>query len=110
MEGARSLPEWVGATPDSPIPPRVRVRVFDRFEGRCHRCTRKIGAADKWTLEHLVALINGGANRESNLTVTCDWCLPEKNSEDVAEKSSVYHKRAKHLGVDLKPKRKWGWK
>ena len=30
---ARSVAEWVGATPDTPVPPRVRLRVFERDEG-----------------------------------------------------------------------------
>ncbi len=93
----RSVPEWIGATPDTPAPPRVRVRVFDHYGGRCHRCTREVLAGDCWTLEHLIALINGGENRERNLGVTCGWCLPAKNAEDVAEKASVYRKRAKHI-------------
>ena len=60
---------------------------------------KKIAAGEKWTLEHLVALINGGANVEANLSVTCCWCLPAKNAEDVAEKSRTYRKRSKHLGL-----------
>lgn len=107
MITARSVPEWIGATPDTPAPPRVRLRVFERGEGKCHRCTRKIAAGEKWTLEHLVALINGGQNRESNLGVTCRWCLPEKNAEDVARKSKDYEVRAKHRGIRLKPKHRW---
>lgn len=95
----RSVQEWIGATPDTAIPPRVRVRVFDAKGGRCHKCTREIPPAEAWTCEHLIAIINGGPNRESNLDVTCGWCLPEKNAADVAEKASVYAKRAKHLGV-----------
>jgi len=102
VSAARSVPEWIGATPDTPAPPRVRLRVFERCEGKCHRCTRKIAAGEKWTLEHLVALINGGANAEGNLSVTCGWCLPEKNAADVAEKSLTYRKRSKHLGIKAK--------
>lgn len=102
MSAARSVPEWIGATPDTPAPPRVRLRVFERCEGKCHRCTRKIAAGEKWTLEHLVALINGGANAEGNLSVTCGWCLPEKNVADVAEKSLTYRKRSKRLGIKAK--------
>lgn len=102
----RAVDEWIGKTPDTPAPPRVRVRVFDAKGGRCHRCGRKIAAGDRWTLEHLKAVINGGANRESNLDVTCDWCLPAKNAEDVAEKSKVYRTRAKHL-LPAKPKYRW---
>lgn len=102
----RTLPEWIGKTPDTAPPPRVRVRVFEAKGGRCHRCTRKIGPGDKWTLEHVNALINGGENRESNLDITCEWCLPGKNAEDVREKSIVARKKAKHIGAK-KPKRPW---
>lgn len=104
---ARSVPEWRGKTPDTAIPTRVRLRVFERCKGRCGQCDRKINAAsgDKWTLEHIQALINGGENRESNLGVTCDWCLPVKNAADVAEKSNIYRKRSKTLGLKAqKPK------
>lgn len=104
MDTARSVPVWHGKTPDTPPPDRVRVRVFDRVGGRCHRCRRKINAGDKWVCEHLTALINGGLNAESNLGVTCEWCLPVKNAQDVAEKSKVYKRRKSHLGI-RKPSR-----
>ena len=101
----RSVHEWVGDNDDQDVPQRVRVRVFDAKDGRCHRCSRKIGAGERWILEHVKALINGGQNRESNLAITCEWCLPEKNAEDMEEKSKVYEIRSKHLGV--KPKSRW---
>lgn len=96
---SRSVEEWRGATPDTPVPPRVRARVFLRFDGRCHACTRKVRPGEPWTCEHLKALINGGENRENNLGITCENCLPQKNAADVAEKSLVARKRAKHLGI-----------
>ena len=98
----RSVEEWQGKTDDTPAPPRVRLRVWERCKGLCGQCGRKINAGESWTLEHLKALVNGGANREANLGVTCGWCLPAKNAADVAEKAVVYRKRAKHLGI--KPK------
>lgn len=105
---ARSLPEWIGKSDDEPVPARVRLRVWDAKGGRCHRCSRKIGVGEHWTLEHLKALINGGENRERNLDLTCDWCLPEKNAEDAHEKSRVYSLRSKHVGAVEKPKwNKW---
>lgn len=105
---SRAVAEWIGKTDDTPVPPRVRKRVFDAKGGQCHRCTRLIDAAggETWTCEHMVALINRGQNRESNLDVTCSWCLPIKNAEDVAEKSRVYRKTAKNIGIDLNPRRK----
>lgn len=110
----RSVPEWCGKTDDTQAPPRVRLRVFTRCEGRCHRCGRKIGPADAWTLEHLTAIILGGQNRESNLGLTCAWCLPVKNSEDQAAKSKLAKIGKRHLSIK-KPSRGFrrpppGWK
>lgn len=99
---ARSVAEWIGKTDDAPVPPRVRVRVFLREDGRCHKCTRPIRPGEAWTCEHLEALINGGQNRETNLGVTCSNCLPIKNAEDAAIKSKTYRVRARHLGVKRK--------
>lgn len=112
---SRSVPEWIGKTPDSAVPPRVRLRVFDRYEGRCGQCLRKIHAGEPWTLEHMKALINGGENRERNLDITCSWCLPAKNAADVAEKSAVAKSRKKHLGIrstsrPMPGSRASGWK
>ena len=101
---ARSVEAWVGKTDDSAIPPRVRLRVWERCEGRCHKCQRKIPVGDKWILEHLIALINGGANAESNLCLTCSWCKPIKDAEDVAEKAKTYAVKSKHL-LPRKPSR-----
>lgn len=103
----RSLPEWIGATADTEIPARVRLRVWDRCKGLCHKCGRKIrGAIERWICEHLIALINWRptdekphGNRESNLGLTCCNCLPVKNAEDVAEKAEVYAIKSKHLGL-----------
>lgn len=100
----RSVPEWIGDTPDTPVPTRVRLRVFNREGGKCHKCTRKISAGENWTCEHVKALCNDGENRERNLACTCSNCLPQKNAADVAEKSAVYETRKRHLGLH-KPKR-----
>lgn len=99
----RSVPEWKGATPDTPAPPRVRLRVFERCEGKCGQCGRKIRTGEGWTLEHLIALVNGGANAERNLGVTCDWCLPIKNAADVKLKAKNARIRRKHVDT-RKPK------
>jgi len=95
----RSVALWVGRTDDTVAPPRVRLRVWDRCEGKCGQCGRKIRPGEGWTLEHLIALINGGRNAEDNLGVTCDWCLPTKNAADVAEKAVTARVKAKHIGI-----------
>ncbi|MCA1297998.1 HNH endonuclease [Stappia indica] len=98
----RSVPEWIGKTPDTAAPARVRLRVFQQAGGKCHVCTRKITASDGWDLDHVKALINGGENRESNLAPICDWCHPPKTKADVATKSKTYRMAAKAAGVKRK--------
>jgi 5-methylcytosine-specific restriction protein A len=95
---ARTVDEWIGKTDDTRPPPRVRVRVFERYEGRCYLSGRKIMGGEKWELEHVKALTNGGENRESNLAPALVAPHREKTKDDLAEKSKVYRMKAKHLG------------
>jgi 5-methylcytosine-specific restriction enzyme A len=99
---ARSVPEWIGKTPDSPIPKRVALRVFFREGGICHISGRKIMPGEAWDADHVKALINGGENRESNLKPALRAFHRLKTKQDVAEKSMIARKQASHLG--LKPK------
>lgn len=99
----RAVPIWVGETDDTPVPRRVRDRVWHRENGRCHRCERDIQTGDAWIIEHRIAIINLGQNAESNLCLTCSWCKPQKDAEDVAQKSKDRRVRAKHIGLH-KPK------
>jgi 5-methylcytosine-specific restriction enzyme A len=103
----RSLAEWIGLTDDTPVPPRVRLRVFERFGRRCDPvlgCGRLLRPGDAWTCDHVVAVINGGPNRERNLHPLCEWCEPPKTEADVHEKSRVYRRRLRHAGIKLAPK------
>jgi 5-methylcytosine-specific restriction enzyme A len=103
----RSLAEWIGLNDDTPVPPRVRLRVFERYGRRCDPvlgCGRLLRPGDAWTCDHVVAVINGGPNRESNLHPLCEWCEPTKTEADVHEKSRSYRKRLRHAGIRLTPK------
>lgn len=94
------MPEWIGKTDDSRPPPHVRLRIFERYDGVCHWSGIKIRAGDHWDCDHIVALINGGENRESNMApILRGKPHKEKTAADVAEKSRVYRKRAKHVGL-----------
>lgn len=96
---SRSVPEWIGSSQDASVPPRVRVRVFERHNGICHISGRKIRPGELWECDHVVALINGGEHRESNLAPALKDKHREKTKEDVAEKAIVARKRAKSIGV-----------
>lgn len=96
---SRSVPEWIGATPDSVPPPRVRQRVFDRFDGICQETGRKILPGDEWQCDHEIALINGGENRERNLRPVLTEGHKVKTARDVAQKAKDDRVRKKHLGI-----------
>lgn len=107
---ARSVAEWIGKTDDTPIPDRVKVRVRERFNGRCAKCGRDLRAGH-WDADHRQAIINGGENREGNLQPLCDDpCHPAKTKTDVAEKSATYHTKLKHYGVRRARQPIQGWR
>lgn len=96
----REVPEWIGATPDTAIPARVKYRVFERNKGACAVCGMQIvGRLCPAQCDHVVPLITGGENRESNLQALCAPCHKLKTSSDVEEKSEAYRIKAKHFGI-----------
>lgn len=99
---SRAVEEWKGKTDDTPLPPRVKVRLFESAGGCCAHCGISIRPGNGPAYDHIKALINGGENREANFQVLCVPCHASKTAVDVAEKSTVYEKRAKHLGAKVK--------
>ena len=101
----RSVPEWIGKTDDTPVSPRVRLRVLERFGRRCDPaggCGWPIRPGDAWTCDHLQAIVNGGANRENNLHPLCSWCEPPKTRSDVKLKSDAYRRGFATLASSLR--------
>ncbi|MGJ4954591.1 HNH endonuclease [Bradyrhizobium sp. HKCCYLRH2015] len=83
------------------------MRIFERNKGRCHWSGRIIRPGDEWDVDHVIALINSGENRESNMApILRGKPHKEKTAQDVAEKSRVYQKRARHVGLFPKPRTK----
>jgi 5-methylcytosine-specific restriction endonuclease McrA len=110
----RRVPEWIGATPDTRIPDRVRVRVFLAYNGTCHWSGRAIHPGDPWDVDHVIALANGGENRESNLAPILRSKHPDKTRHDVRQKARDARVRKKHLGLSgarwpMPGSRKSGW-
>jgi 5-methylcytosine-specific restriction endonuclease McrA len=106
---SRSVPLWVGKTDDSPIPPRVRLRVFERDGGICWISGRKIQAGEPWDLDHKIALCNGGTHSEDNLAPALRDKHREKTKLDVKLKSKVARVSQSNLGIKRKPSRSWGY-
>jgi len=95
----RKIVEWIGKTDDAQIPPRVRLRIFNRYGGHCHVSGIKIRPGDAWHCDHIVALCNGGQHVELNLAPVLTEPHKEKTKLDIKEKSKVAKKRMHHLGI-----------
>lgn len=107
---ARETEEWAGVSPRAAIPNRVKLRIFERHEGKCAACTRQLRPGH-WDIDHIVALINGGRHAESNLQPLCKSpCHSDKTRGDVTEKSTSYKRRAKHYGVRKAKQPIAGWR
>lgn len=103
---SRTVPEWKGATPDTPIPPRVKLRVFEKHGGVCYLTGRKIRVGDAWECDHIIAVVNGGPNAEGNLAPALKDAHRAKTDDDLKIKSKVARIRAKHLGIAPPPTQK----
>lgn len=95
----RSVPEWIGKTDDTKVPDHVKLRVFEAHGGICHISKRKIAAGEPWDVDHVIALCNGGENRESNLAPALRDKHREKTAADVKQKSDDRRRRSKQLGI-----------
>ena len=96
---SRSTDEWIGKTDDQAVPPRVRLRVFERHGGICHLSGGKIMPGDAWDVDHVIALVNGGEHRESNMAPALRIEHRKKTARDVAQKAKDRRIRQKHVGV-----------
>jgi len=103
----REVAEWIGKTPDSKIPMRVQLRVWRKWEGKCHLSGVKITGGMAWQLDHIIPLIKNGENRESNLAPATVEAHKAKTREEVGEKAKIDRIAAKHLGI--KPRRTTAW-
>ena len=99
----RKVPEWIGKTPDTKIPTRVILRVLEAYGGKCAETGVKIGPLGGWQMDHIIALANGGENRETNLQPLITIAHKEKTAGDVAQKSKDRRVKSKHLSIH-KPK------
>lgn len=95
----RPTKEWIGRRPESAAPPKVRQRVRDRDGDVCRLCSTTIKPAESYELDHVIALINGGENKETNLSAVHKHCHMAKTRLDVAEKKKTAAMRQAFTGA-----------
>lgn len=106
---SREIPEWRGKTDDTPAPDRVKERIARKADDCCPGCTRKIGGKLRAEFDHVIPLILGGENRESNLQLICHECHAGKTKRDVKIKARVAKSRKRQLNI-RKPRTLRAWR
>jgi 5-methylcytosine-specific restriction protein A len=102
---ARSVPEWIGKTPDTEAPMLVKLRILLRQGGRCAITGHEFHPGDKRHLDHIIPRIDGGQNRESNLQWILDEPHKAKTSAEAKTRSKTRRQAATHAGIKPPPKR-----
>lgn len=100
----RSVPEWIGKTPNSQPPKSVKDRIFLRQNGRCALSGRKIRPGDETHLDHITPLKDGGKNVESNLQLVLATPHREKTAAENKSRAKERRLRLKHNGLWPKSK------
>lgn len=102
---SRSGFEWIGATPDARVPPRVQLRILDRQAGKCAATGRKFRVGDPKRLDHIKPLADGGAHAEGNLQWILDATHKAKTRAEAAVRKTVRAKAKAHAGIKRPPAR-----
>jgi 5-methylcytosine-specific restriction endonuclease McrA len=103
MTTRREVPEWIGKTPDTALPARVKERIIDRQGGKCAIYGTTFTALDRPEFDHITALRDGGENRESNFHAICRTAHATKTAREAKDRAKVNRLKAKHLGYERKP-------
>lgn len=106
MSTKRSVPEWVGSSPDAAIPKAVKLRIWERCGGICQLSGRKLMVGDEVDFDHIKALADGGGHREFNIHIVWRPAHRIKSAQEAGPRAKVERTRAKHLGLWPEPKRK----
>ena len=93
------------------IPKQERRRIFAKTKGRCAYCGTDLHG-EKWTVDHIVPLANGGTNDECNMFAACKSCNHRKGTSSlesfrkqvgqfltVLERDSVTYRNAVRYGL-----------
>jgi 5-methylcytosine-specific restriction endonuclease McrA len=78
---------------------RERVALFEAASGLCHICAGKIGAGERWEVEHVVPLALGGEDGGDNLRPAHVRCHRGKSAADAKATARAKRLCAAHIGA-----------
>lgn len=96
----RSVSEWIATHPDQAIPKSVKLRIWEREDGRCYLTGIRINALkDEFEYEHVIALAHGGQHRESNIKLALKDAHKAKSKADAGVTAKIRRVSLKHKGL-----------
>lgn len=104
----RSTKEWIGRRPESMPSIHVRLRIYSRQNGLCACGCRRVMNLDrdKIDCDHILALRDGGENRETNLQLLLhEHHQAKTTAENIARGEERRHKAKAFTTAS---KSKWG--
>ena len=81
------------------ISTRERVDIFHRWTGQCHLCGGRITAGERWDVEHVIPLAQGGADEGDNLRPAHTKCHAVKTRDDATNTARAKRREAIHVGA-----------
>lgn len=106
---ARAIPDWRGRTPEAMPPKTVFDRIYARQGGKDAITGLPFTSKDRIVRDHIVPLIDGGENCESNLQLITEYQHKLKTAREAMTRGKERRVRAKARGyVTGQPKRKLG--
>lgn len=97
---ARAVPEWIGRNDNAMPGKNVRDRISLQTGDACAECQKPFGPTNRPHCDHILALADGGENRERNMQMLCTECHLRKTSKEATARAKTRSIRAKHLGLD----------
>jgi 5-methylcytosine-specific restriction protein A len=96
----RAVPEWQGRTPESMPPKTVFDRLWDKQDGKDAITGIPFTSKDRIVRDHIVPLIDGGENCESNLQLITEGTHKAKTIQEANRRAKERRVRSNARGYD----------
>lgn len=90
---------WVGKNDLAMPPENVQLRILQRYSACCAGCQRKLMMGERWDLDHVIAIEDGGVNAEGNLQPLCAPCHGVKTGAENSQRAKVRAKTKAAYGI-----------
>jgi hypothetical protein len=82
-----------------------KAKIYSAAGGRCHICSRKIQAGEKWDADHIIPREITGSDAPASFAPAHISCHRGKTAKDKKVIAKVKRTQQKHLGLEKRRKR-----